>query len=745
VSDISDHLPVLAWVDLTPLPLYSKTDNSTRRINDQLIEHLGIVLSQIDWSRVSAACEAGDPNLAYALFYDLLKNAYDQVFPVVQTSQRKSNAPKQPWMTRGLLKSCRKKAKLHLKYIKNPNSESKEKFTKYRNKFRQIRIKAEQMYYATEFSKYNHNLKKTWCIIRSLLKADASSTYIDCITVNGAKISNASQMAEKFNAYFTSIGQSLAENIPTSKVSYRNFLKPPPPNSFVIQSTSPEEIINLGRTIKPTHSSGPDDIDPCIANPNLRHLAVPLAMIVNSSFDTGIVPIALKMAKVIPIFKQGNKEEVANYRPISILPYCSKILEKVMYERLYSYATKMNILYPQQHGFQSGHSTSMALLGMQDRVSHAIDANEFSLGIFFDLAKAFDTVDHTILLKKLENYGIRDTPLRWFYSYLDQRQQQVVCNGLFSKLRFVHHGVPQGSNLGPLLFLLYINDLPNSSSVRHFILFADDTNVFYSHKSLDNLMDLVNSELATVADWFRANRLSLNLSKTNFIIFRSHRKSIPNQNFNISIDNKPILQVKSTKFLGVYVDEHLTWKQHITQISNKIAKNVGILSRISYLLPRNIISNLYYSLIQPYLIYCNIVWASNYQTRLMRLHILQKRAVRIIAGVPYNSHTSQIFQDLRVLKIDQINKSQICEFMFRFANNLLPPAFKDYFPCVSDVHDHYTRARDDYRTGFARTNSRLFSIKCTGPTAWNSVSLNIRKLPNLYLFKKSLRESLLDS
>jgi len=129
----------------------------------------------------------------------------------------------------------------------------------------------------------------------------------------------------------------------------------------------------------------------------------------------------------------------------------------------------------------------------------------------------------------------------------------------------------------------------------------------------------------------------------------------------------------------------------------------------------------------------------------MRLHILQKRAVPIIAGVPYNSHTSQIFQDLRVLKIDQINKSQICEFMFRFANNLLPPAFKDYFPCVSDVHDHYTRARDDYRTGFARTNSRLFSIKCTGPTAWNSVSLNIRKLPNLYLFKKSLRESLLDS
>jgi hypothetical protein len=258
-------------------------------------------------------------------------------------------------------------------------------------------------------------------------------------------------------------------------------------------------------------------------------------------------------------------------------------------------------------------------------------------------------------------------------------------------------------------------------------------------------MDLVNSELAAVADWFRANRLSLNLNKTNFIIFRSHRKSIPKQDYTISIDNKPILQVKCTKFLGVYVDEHLTWNDHIAHISNKIAKNVGILSRISYLLPRNIISNLYYSLIHPYLVYCNIAWASNYQTRLMRLHILQKRAIRIIARAPYNTHSRQIFKNLCILKIDQINKSQICELMYRFTNNLLPPAFKDYFTCVSDFHGHNTRTKDDYRAEFARTNSRRFSIKCIGPAAWNSLPLNIRKLHNLYLFKKSLRILLLES
>src|SRR6218665_36205 len=178
-----------------------------------------------------------------------------------------------------------------------------------------------------------------------------------------------------------------------------------------------------------------------------------------NSFSTGIVPEALKIAKVVPIFKGGNSEDIANYRPISILPYFSKILEKVMYERLYSYVKNMNILYPNQHGFQSGHSTSMALLDMPDRVSNAIDAREYAIRIFLYLAKAFDTVDHAILLGKLENHGVRATPLRWFHSYLYQRQQQVMCNGHKSKLKFINYGVPQGSNLGPLLFLLYVNDL----------------------------------------------------------------------------------------------------------------------------------------------------------------------------------------------------------------------------------------------------------------------------------------------
>src|SRR6218665_182305 len=301
--DISDHLPVLVWMNFASIPQCSKAPNYTRRINDDLIEHFGMILSQMDWSEVSVDSEANDPNLAYALFYDLFKNAYDRVFPIKQTSERKHNAPRQPWMTCGLLKSCKKNVKLYLKYIKNPNSEHKEKFTRYRNKFTQIRIRAKQMHYAAEFSKCSHDLKK--------LGVSSVPCYIEFITVNGSRINDADLMAEKFNAYFTNIGQSLAERIVTDKDSFRTFLEAPPPNSFIVQPTSPAEIVTLGRSIRPTHSPGPDDIDPCVANASLQHLAVPLAEIINCSFSTGIVPEALKIAKVVPIFKGGNREDIA--------------------------------------------------------------------------------------------------------------------------------------------------------------------------------------------------------------------------------------------------------------------------------------------------------------------------------------------------------------------------------------------------------------------------------------------------
>jgi ribonuclease P/MRP protein subunit RPP40 len=378
-------------------------------------------------------------------------------------------------------------------------------------------------------------------------------------------------------------------------------------------------------------------------------------------------------------------------------------------------------------------------MDMYEKMSTSFENNEYSIGIFFDIAKAFDTVNHNILIQKLTTYGIRGIQLDWFKSYLTNRSQCVSINGIMSNCETIKYGVPQGSILGPLLFLLYINDLPNTSSILSFILFADDTNVFYSNRSYHSLIETVNTELALVADWFTVNKLSLNLQKTNFIIFRSHRKRCTeNMTSLVKINDIPISQETSTKFLGVIIDNHLTWTEHIRLVTAKVAKNVGILGRTSFLLPPCIRLTIYFSLIYPYLTFCNMIWASTYDSRLKKLVILQKRAIRIISGVSYCSHTGPIFLKLKLLKFHQIRHFQIAVFMYKFNHSLLPPWYDHYYKIGTDYHSYNTRASKSYRTIFARTNVRRFSIKFSGPRIWNSIPIRIQQVPNFFHFKRLL-------
>ena len=248
-----------------------------------------------------------------------------------------------------------------------------------------------------------------------------------------------------------------------------------------------------------------------------------------------------------------------------------------MYHRLYSYLEELNILYPLQFGFREKCSTTHALISITESIRQSIDNNEFGCGIFIDLKKAFDTVNHTILLTKLNHYGIRGVVLDWLKSYLSQRKQFVNVNGHNSLSLPVTCGVPQGSILGPLLFLLYVNDLPNTFCLLTFHLFADDTNIYFSSKNLSHLEATLNHELRSVAEWMKCNRLALSISKTNFILFHSSKLK-PNQSLRIKIDDELIKQVDSTKYLGITFDSNLTWKSHINELCLKLSKTVGILS-----------------------------------------------------------------------------------------------------------------------------------------------------------------------
>ena len=304
--------------------------------------------------------------------------------------------------------------------------------------------------------------------------------------------------------------------------------------------------------------------------------------------------------------------------------------------------------------------------------------------------------------------------------------QFVSVNGAVSKKQAISCGVPQGSILGPLLFLIYINDIIRCSHIMQFVLFADDTNIFFSSQSLAELENIINKELDHLAMWFKANKLSLNIDKTSYILFRNRGKKVKN-NLNINIDGVNINQVTSAKFLGLYIDEQLTWTNHIRHISSKISKNIGIIRKLSYIVSQHVLTTLYHTLIKPYLTYCNIVWASNYLSRLKPLEILQKRIIRIVCSTDRLASTSVLFKQLNLLKLRDINIVQIAQFMYRYNHRLLPATFDNYFVLNSMVHEHNTRSsiRSKYHMPIVRTNNRKFSIKFSGPNTWNNTSYDM--------------------
>ena len=291
-------------------------------------------------------------------------------------------------------------------------------------------------------------------------------------------------------------------------------------------------------------------------------------MISSAVFLCLIAEVTFKIASVTPIYKTGDENDFGNYRPISVLPCFSKMLERIMYKRLYNHLSQNHMLYPKQFGFQKSHSTEHAIIQLIDQINSSFEKNNFTLDVFIDLSKAFDTVDHHILISKLENYGVNGNNLRWFQSYLKNREQYLNFNNKITTLSQITCGVPQGSILGPLLFLIYVNDLNNASSILDPIMFADDTNLFYSQKNIHQLFTKINEELEKIGDWFKANKLSLNNKKTKYTLFHKNsiKDDLPVKLPDLEIANNEIERKKAIKFLGVILDENVNWQEHIRTV-----------------------------------------------------------------------------------------------------------------------------------------------------------------------------------
>ena len=604
-SEVSDHLPLFLTCECKLSYPKSNKEYSYRKESKQNIELLKQDLFLEEWEDVYNEV---DSNIAYNHFNDKLKHYYDKNIPIGKVKNQR-NKPKNPWITKGLLKSIQTRNRLYKSHLRNPTDHSLQTYKSYRNKLTKLIRTSRKLHYADRIKEASGNTNTTWKIIKEVMGTKIHPPPNDNITLNGSKILHPALYPNSFNSFFTNIGPELANNINSPNAHFTDYLSDPNQESLFLTPTNPSEIINIARSLRNSKSSGFDGISMSLLKQIIHPLASPLTHIFNNSLSQGVFPDLFKIAKVNPIFKKDNPHEISNYRPISLLPSISKILEKIVYTRLYKFINKYNILNSNQYGFRKNFSTDLALLQIYDKITNAIAQKEHVIGIFCDLSKAFDTLNHNILLSKLNHYGIRGQSLSWFRDYLNNRRQYVTFNHHDSDSLLVRCGVPQGSILGPLLFLLYVNDIIKTSSTLSFVLFADDTNIFYSHKDINSLNNTINREINKVSNWFKANKLSLNTKKTHFMYFRHHSHNI-NTPIYINIDGTPLEQKNNSKFLGVIIDESLTWNQHIHHVTMCVSKSIGIISKLKFILPHKTLFLLYNSLVLPYIIYCNAVWAN---------------------------------------------------------------------------------------------------------------------------------------
>ena len=721
---ISDHYAIFCILKYATIQAKTKIFKK-RNFGEKNIATFTTRLNNENWDFVfMSECAQS----AFSRFQSVIDLHFSTVFKMQTRTINYKN--RHPWMTDALRAQIKLKNVMHSRAIALNNKATFENYNRAKNMLKSSLRNAEIQYYSHQLEMHKTDISKSWKILKNIIgKHSCRSKPTMHFNINNESVSNSTDIAESFNNFFVSIGPQLAENISceTNPLTYVNNIE----RSIVILDVTCEEIKGVIHSLN-NSSSGWDEIPTFLVKKCVDSFIEPLTYLVNSSISEGIFPSELKLARVVPIFKSGDPSLITNYRPISVLSFFSKVFEKVMYNHIISFMNKNDVLYDQQFGFRQKHSTQQAIIMLVDKITRSLDAGDIVISVFLDLKKAFDTVDHHILFKKLYAYGIRGKVLKWFHSYLFNRSQYVIYDDMQSETHHVKCGVPQGSIMGPLLFIIYMNDICNVSKFLYTILYADDTCVLLNGKDLNNLIQSMNTELDLLSTWLKSNKLSLNTHKTFFQLF--HRARIKtNNSVNIIVDKCVLNKVTSIKYLGVIIDHKLNWIEHISYVKNKISKGIGILYKARQFLEKRDLLNLYYSYIYPYLIYCIEIWGCAAKSHMNPLYLTQKKIIRIITFSHYISHTQPLFQDLSILPLEKLVLYRIALIMYKISNCLIPKTMSDLYITNKDIHSYDTRYKNLFRIPKGTINYTSLSARL-----WNILNMKIDVHVPLSQFKSSV-------
>ncbi|PNF44137.1 hypothetical protein B7P43_G03190, partial [Cryptotermes secundus] len=645
------------------------------------------------------------------------------------------------WITAGIRIYCGEEKK-NLKLKKEENLALKDYYSKYCKILNKVIVLAKKNSYDNYIRKSHNELKSTWKIINSETGRISKRNDLQDL-IKKCKNQNA---AEQINDYFISIGNKLInrDNGKHSNILDTEFL--PYMRQAILNNypkihnkpSTPKEIEKIIKAFKTKDSCGYDQISMRIIKLSAPYISYPLSYICNKILQCGVFPDRLKYSVVKPIHKKGDKSTLANYRPISLLTSFSKIVERVMYNRLINHLMKYNIISPNQYGFQENLSTDNAIYTLINATLTALNNKLKVKGLFCDVEKAFDCVNHNILLHKLEIYGITGVSKKLYSQYLKDRYQcvslkdSITFSSITSNWSKLQHGVPQGSVLGPLLFLLYINDLPQATvDTALSVLFADDTSLIVMDKSPDIMEAKLNASLINIDKWFKSNLLSINLLKTFTMQFIT-KNSVPTKASN-SYDISDLVEASHLKFLGLEVDNILSWNIHIDSVINKLATVCFMIISVRPYMSGSSLVKIYHSLFHSILSYGIIFWGQATNTK--KLFLIQKKAVRLMTGYSNRHSCRNLFRQLGILPL----KSQYIYSVLLFVSKN-----SKLFTTNHDAHNLQTRQRSNLYLPTSTLTLYQKGVYFTGIKLFNNLPLEIKGMVGKYKqFKISLRRYLI--